>query len=1168
MQPNNNNPDRAKAPQTSNIRWGRIIVATIAAIILTIAIAITWIINDTDRVRSIVEQVVTTLTDRPFHIRGDFDFKLGSEITVYATDIEWINAPWSSQPTMLTVDNAEASVSLQSLFNPPIVITNAVGSGARLDFEWSPDKVSNWYLVKPGRPPREGPRNPLPLLLDKADLRDVELRFKHPALTEELVIFIEKAAQQQDEENLLVPEIDALVDGRKFDIDGRIGPFPELVIAGAVQFDISVIGPSAQTKLAGNLDNLAKLEGPDIDFSFDAPEFAEVLEVLNLPEITSGAAELKGELASDGDTIEGSIKGSVGEFNLDGELQVANLKQLDGVKARLNSDGPNAKAAFNTIGISGLPGEPYALSVAAEDTPQGLQIKTFAFEVADATANGSGLIRDFPILANLDLDLEIDVQDIARFSELLPGNDIPSAPLSFNASIKSNAEGTSDKLTAKALLGKIDAQVSGLITEDTQFAGSTFDFATVIPNVRSLGSILGLNLTRDESANAAGKVRIADATIDIDLAQLEIGAHRLQGNIRLPMGEAAAKLNFSAAAKGGDLSNIVGLFVENDRIPIMPYDLQGTFSLANQRFGLDTVTGTIGGNNLSVSGNLRLDRRTPDIDLDIAVDGSNLGEALQTQGITGVPPEAYSLETSLAVSADAVSLSNIKFNTSDDSLTGSLTLQSPDEALLANFDLTATGADLRSIAPDIPGYEPAAVPFKVRTKGKLENERVDIAELSAQLGDANVTLEGNLDLPPEVKATDISFSAKGPSLRDMGALDVWKFSDVPFAASATMGGTANTLNITDFTAVIGPSDVSGKFQLILDELPQVKLSLFSNLLDIRPLQARLREETDVDEPTEEALEEAIEKDSDRLIPAGNIPTELLESVNATVDIDIRKLLSKRADLGELVLEGTLQDGALDLRRFSARTPKGYLEGKVKLYPENSSSRLEVDAVAKNLVIAVSELDDELRTDHPGQDIDLSLKASGSTYRELAGDLNGFVWLRGGERQIAANQLGFLFGDFLTEVFTTINPFAKKEPYQTLECDRIFFEVADGVIRTSPVIFLRTDKLNMTAVGAINLHTERIDIAIETSPRTGIGLSASDLVNPFIKIGGTLAKPGLTLNPTGTLIEGGAAVATMGLTIVAKSMYKRWLGPRKPCQKLTEEARKIRTERDPAKVPAD
>ncbi len=65
----------------------------------------------------------------------------------------------------------------------------------------------------------------------------------------------------------------------------------------------------------------------------------------------------------------------------------------------------------------------------------------------------------------------------------------------------------------------------------------------------------------------------------------------------------------------------------------------------------------------------------------------------------------------------------------------------------------------------------------------------------------------------------------------------------------------------------------------------------------------------------------------------------------------------------------------------------------------------------------------------------------------------------------------------------------------------------------------------------------------------------------------MAKPKLRLDPTGILVEGGAAFATAGLSIVAKSLYKRWLKKELSCDELTEEARKMRAKINPLEVPA-
>jgi len=70
---------------------------------------------------------------------------------------------------------------------------------------------------------------------------------------------------------------------------------------------------------------------------------------------------------------------------------------------------------------------------------------------------------------------------------------------------------------------------------------------------------------------------------------------------------------------------------------------------------------------------------------------------------------------------------------------------------------------------------------------------------------------------------------------------------------------------------------------------------------------------------------------------------------------------------------------------------------------------------------------------------------------------------------------------------------------------------------------------------------------------GLGLSFSDLVNPFIKLGGTLARPTLALDPEGALLEGGAAVATAGISFLAKRFNERFLKAKDQCAKAIEDS---------------
>jgi len=1167
MQPDNNKASKTLHKQGARkVRWWQIMLIVAAGLLVLVSGALLWLLNDTARVKGAVETLVSTLTNRPFHINGEFDFTLGSEINVSASQIVWDNAAWSSQPTMLTVENVQASVDFRSILEPPILITNVVASNARLDFEWSPDNVSNWYLANPDKPPEEEPANPLPLLLDKTNLKNVAIHVKHPSLTDELVILIETADQQQDESNRLVATINTLVDGRKIKLDGRIGPFPELIIAGAVDFDISATGPNANMSIKGDFDNLASLEGPDIDLDFTAPEFADVLDILNLPEVTRGPADLKGSFRSDEGKFAGKLQGSVGEFNLDGAFEAASLSPLQDISAHLVSQGPSARAAGNTVGLGGLPGEPYKLSIKLVDQDDGIKIEEVAYESAGAVIAASGLIRGFPVLSNLDLELKVDAENIARYGDLLPGDDTPAVPFNLKASIQSNTDGDKDSLKSTARLGQLEADVSGLLTEDPDFVGSHFNFSATVPDSKQLGATLGLPILKTANITLRGEAGITPTGVDIKSASGAIGTHNYSVKGELPLHAENLQLQFDTNIDGPDLADLVSIFAETDRVPGMPYRLGGTLSFATNRLTLKPISGSIGDNKLSTNGTLEFGDNTLGIDLQFSVDGKDLGSVLQTQGIEGGPAKPYSVSARLAMADDAIRISALDFNTSDDQLQGAITVARKEGAPLINFDLSSKGANLQALLPDIPGYQPAAVPFDVQAKGNIEKEQVHIPQLSAKFGTASLTLSGTLNLPPNLKATGIQLKATGPNLSDLGTPTGWGSANVPFSIAASMGGTTNYLEASDFNITIGASDLRGAFNLNIEDKPEVELQLNSNVLDIRALQKNLQRTSE--RPEQEPDEAKPVSKDQRLIPDEPIPADMLNSVNGTVKVRIGQMLSQRSELKAISIDGTLRDGKLDIPNFSASTQKGRLQSEIHVFPTGAQTGVEVTATAKNLVLAIGELDDELRKNHPGQDVDLHLTSQGDTYRTMASGLNGYIWFRGGERQIRSADLGILFGDFLSEVFESINPFAKKDPYQTMECDRIFFEIVDGVAQTSPAIFMRTDKLNITAVGAVNLTTEKLDFAIETSPRKGIGLSAGDLVNPFVKVSGTMAKPGLALDPAGTLIEGGAAVATMGISMVAKSMYKRWLGPREPCAKLTEQAREIRKKQDPTHVPAD
>ncbi|MCZ6779899.1 MAG: hypothetical protein O7F16_13175, partial [Acidobacteria bacterium] len=183
---------------------------------------------------------------------------------------------------------------------------------------------------------------------------------------------------------------------------------------------------------------------------------------------------------------------------------------------------------------------------------------------------------------------------------------------------------------------------------------------------------------------------------------------------------------------------------------------------------------------------------------------------------------------------------------------------------------------------------------------------------------------------------------------------------------------------------------------------------------------------------------------------------------------------------------------------------------------------------------------------PRMDLNIELSGSGSTVRQLAASANGLISVRQGEGELDNTFKGYVLRDVVSQVFGTINPLTRDGPHTSLHCGIIEIDVVDGVARAR-VAGMQTDKLAATSIGTVDLATEALDLSFRTKPREGIGISLAGAINPFIKLGGTLADPSLELNMKRGLLPGTAAVLTGGLSILARDVWDRYLSADNFCE---------------------
>ena len=110
-----------------------------------------------------------------------------------------------------------------------------------------------------------------------------------------------------------------------------------------------------------------------------------------------------------------------------------------------------------------------------------------------------------------------------------------------------------------------------------------------------------------------------------------------------------------------------------------------------------------------------------------------------------------------------------------------------------------------------------------------------------------------------------------------------------------------------------------------------------------------------------------------------------------------------------------------------------------------------------------------------------------------------------------------------------------------------FEGTDGQFKASPNIIVQTDTINVISRGTIDLKTEKVNFNFNTKPRRRLSASASERINPYICVDGTLGEPKLTMSRGGTAVAATAAVATAGLSILIKAAWDRTFRRKDPCE---------------------
>ncbi len=309
--------------------------------------------------------------------------------------------------------------------------------------------------------------------------------------------------------------------------------------------------------------------------------------------------------------------------------------------------------------------------------------------------------------------------------------------------------------------------------------------------------------------------------------------------------------------------------------------------------------------------------------------------------------------------------------------------------------------------------------------------------------------------------------------------------------------------------------------------------------------------------SEDAQEERRPPPADgRLIPDVALPMDRLKTIDGALDLTMDELRFGDLTFTRGSLSGALEDGTLLVERLDISPPSGRVQGRLAVRPEDDSATVDFELRGERVAMNVAA-NLEPSGEPSNQlvfDIDVDLRARGTDTRALAASLEGQIRALSDGGRIYNRQLALVFGGFGRELLGNINPFIRQDPYTDLSCVVFRFAATDGILKADPYLAVRSDKLNLVSSGFANLATERIDFTFNALPRRRLSISATELINPYVRVSGTLLKPSLSLDSRSAAVTGGAAALTGGLSLLAQATWKRTFGSRDACGKALEDLR--------------
>lgn len=423
------------------------------------------------------------------------------------------------------------------------------------------------------------------------------------------------------------------------------------------------------------------------------------------------------------------------------------------------------------------------------------------------------------------------------------------------------------------------------------------------------------------------------------------------------------------------------------------------------------------------------------------------------------------------------------------------------------------------------------------------------------VGHTRVQAKGSVQDPTAMRGMDITLKVNGADAAELFPLfGIALPPTPPYQLTGDLKFASGQWHFNKFKGKLGDSDLSGN--LTWDptgKRPKLTAEFISKNLyfkDLGPLVGVAPEKEEAVSAKQKA-QAAKQEASPFVIPDVPIDISKLSAMDADVRFTGKNVVSPSLPLDDFLLDLTLDNKKLTIDPVNFGTANGDVGATIVINAR--AEPVVTDAHFRFKRLSLARLMEGLGKKLPTKQIAegeiggaAKLKGSGKSLRDMLSSSDGEVGI-GMEGGKLSNLLVELIGLDIAQSLGFLLDGDKPVPVRCILAD---FTVEDGLMDARTFV-IDTNDTNVKGTGTINLDGEKLDLRLKPKPKD---TSLFSLRSP-IRIGGTMKKPSVGIEPTNLAVRGVAAtVASVALTplVAIVAFIDPGQGKDSECAKLVAE----------------